>query len=117
MDSGFAGGEDETYNVYDKPWRQTNDIASSIYRPSKNIDEMYGNDLDKIINAKRFVPDREFAGTDHTIRREGPVEFEKDEEEDPFGLDKFLVSAKRGQKRPAEESSHSKDHDRNKKRR
>lgn len=117
MDSGFAGGEDETYNVYDKPWRQTNDIASSIYRPSKHIDEMYGNDLEKLIKDNRFVADKEFAGTDHTIRRDGPVEFEKDEEEDPFGLDKFLVSAKRGQKRPTEESSHSKDHDRNKKRR
>lgn len=117
MDSGFAGGEDETYNVYDRPWRQTNDIASSIYRPSKNVDDIYGNDLDKIMKANRFVPDKEFAGTDRTVRREGPVEFAKDEEEDPFGLDKFLVSAKRGQKRPAEEPTHGREHDRIKKRR
>uniref|UniRef100_A0A8C2X8I7 SNW domain-containing protein 1 n=1 Tax=Cyclopterus lumpus TaxID=8103 RepID=A0A8C2X8I7_CYCLU len=39
MDSGFAGGEDETYNVYDQPFRGSRDMASNIYRPSKNIDK------------------------------------------------------------------------------
>ena len=48
MDSGF--GDDEAYTVYDKPWRQDHDIATSIYRPSKNIDkDVYGDDLDKLI--------------------------------------------------------------------
>uniref|UniRef100_A0A674APL5 SNW domain-containing protein 1 n=1 Tax=Salmo trutta TaxID=8032 RepID=A0A674APL5_SALTR len=36
--------------------------------------------------SSRFVPDREFSGTDHGPRRDGPVQFE----EDPFGLDTFL---------------------------
>ena len=56
MDSGFAGGEDENYTVYDKPWRQDRDIATSIYRPSKNIDkDQYGDDLDKLIRSNRLV--------------------------------------------------------------
>lgn len=123
MDSGFAGGEDETYNVYDKPWRQDKDLASNLYRPSKNVEkDVYGDDLDKLIKANRFVPDKEFSGADRTAaRREGPVQFEKDEEEDIFGLNKFLTAAKKGQKRPAAEelaaatASSSKDYDRSKK--
>ncbi|KAK3093397.1 hypothetical protein FSP39_015058 [Pinctada imbricata] len=79
MDSGF--GDEEAYNVYDKPWRQD-----------------------------QFVPDREFAGTDRSRRREGPVQFEQVEEEDPFGLDQFLKKAKRGEKRSAEDSR-SRDYD------
>ena len=53
----------------------------------------------------RFQPDKEFAGTDRTQRRDGPVQFEK-EEDDPFGLDKFLTEAKKG-KRPLDEPSRS----------
>ena len=60
----------------------------------------------------RFVPDREFAGTDRSSRREGPVQFEREEEEDPFGLDTFLKSAKTAEKRPAEDSR--RDHKRRK---
>ena len=67
----------------------------------------------------RFVPDKEFSGTDRTARREGPVQFEKDEEEDPFGLIEFLTEAKKAQKRPAGDDSRysSRDTDRSKKRR
>uniref|UniRef100_A0A8C2JZM9 SNW domain-containing protein 1 n=1 Tax=Cyprinus carpio TaxID=7962 RepID=A0A8C2JZM9_CYPCA len=50
MDSGFAGGEDEIYNVYDQPFRGGRDMAQNIYRPSKNADkDMYGDDLDTLI--------------------------------------------------------------------
>lgn len=51
----------------------------------------------------RFVPDKEFSGTDRSgaAGRSGPVQFEKQpEEEDPFGLDQFLTQAKRASKRP-----------------
>ncbi|XP_043484968.1 puff-specific protein Bx42 [Leptopilina heterotoma] len=93
MDSGF--GHDDEYNVYDKPWRD-NSISTQIYRPGKNIDkDNYGDDMDKIINTNRFVPDKEFSGTDRANPRQGPVQFEKEEEEDPFGLDQFLTQAKR----------------------
>lgn len=138
MDSGFAGGEDEIYNVYDQPWRSGKDMAQNIYRPSKNVDkDMYGDDLEARIKTTnrygsryetfffflklehwlyyallvcyRFVPDKEFSGSDRRQRgREGPVQFE----EDPFGLDKFLEEAKQhgGSKRPSD-SSRPKEHE------
>ncbi|XP_033215007.1 puff-specific protein Bx42 [Belonocnema kinseyi] len=93
LDSGF--GHEDDYNVYDKPWRE-NAIGSQIYRPGKNIDkDNYGDDMDKILHTNRFVPDKEFSGTDRSNPRQGPVQFEKEEEEDPFGLDQFLTQAKR----------------------
>ncbi|NWS69110.1 SNW1 protein, partial [Crotophaga sulcirostris] len=112
MDSGFAGGEDEIYNVYDQPWRSGKDMAQNIYRPSKNIDkDMYGDDLEARIKTNRFVPDKEFSNSDRNSRgrgRDGPVQFE----EDPFGLDKFLEEAKQhgGSKRPSD-SSRPKEHE------
>uniref|UniRef100_A0A8K9Y0A0 SNW domain-containing protein 1 n=1 Tax=Oncorhynchus mykiss TaxID=8022 RepID=A0A8K9Y0A0_ONCMY len=58
--SGFAGGEDEMYNVYDQPFRTGRDMAQNIYRPTKSSDkDMYGDDLDKLMQSNRFVPDRE----------------------------------------------------------
>ncbi|XP_069884819.1 SNW domain-containing protein 1 isoform X1 [Dipodomys merriami] len=55
MDSGFAGGEDEIYNVYDQAWRGGKDMAQSIYRPSKNLDkDMYGDDLEARIKTNRY---------------------------------------------------------------
>uniref|UniRef100_A0A3P9JE38 SNW domain-containing protein 1 n=2 Tax=Oryzias latipes TaxID=8090 RepID=A0A3P9JE38_ORYLA len=115
MDSGFAGGEDETYNVYDQPFHGARDMASNIYRPSKNIDkDTYADDFDSLMRHNRFAPDKEFSGADHGQRREGPVQFE----EDPFGLDKFLEQAKQhgGSKRPST-SNRSKDDYHDKKRR
>ncbi|NWH56031.1 SNW1 protein, partial [Geococcyx californianus] len=112
MDSGFAGGEDEIYNVYDQPWRSGKDMAQNIYRPSKNVDkDMYGDDLEAQIKTNRFVPDKEFSNSDRNSRgrgRDGPVQFE----EDPFGLDKFLEEAKQhgGSKRPSD-SSRPKEHE------
>merc|ERR1712038_1602349 len=97
MDTGF--GDDETYGVYDKPWRKEGDTASNIYRPSKNIDsEMYGGkeDLEALRSNKRFVADKGFQGTEGGAggsSRAGPVQFEK-EADDPFGLDAFLHKAK-----------------------
>merc|ERR1719415_147592 len=99
LSSGY--GDDEAYNVYSEPWRKEANLASNIYRPGKNIDkEAYGGqeDLDELRNTSRFVPDKQFSGTDRSgAGRSGPVQFEasKPEEEDPFGLDQFLDTAKR----------------------
>ena len=64
----------------------------------------------------RFVSER-----DRESGRDGPVQFERDEEEDPFGLNKFLMEAKRAKKRPAdgdrERGGSQRDYDRGKKRR
>ena len=56
MDSGFAGGEDEMYNVYDKPWRAGAGLAEKIYRPSKSaIDkDVYGDDVEKLLKSNRW---------------------------------------------------------------
>ncbi|XP_004535339.1 puff-specific protein Bx42 [Ceratitis capitata] len=108
MDSGY--GDDEAYNVYDKPWRDSNSLASHLYRPSKQLDnDAYGADLDRIVNTQRFVPDKEFSGTSRgaggAAQRSGPVQFEK--EEDPFGLDQFLNMAKKAPKRSEDKSDRS----------
>ncbi|XP_077284163.1 puff-specific protein Bx42 isoform X2 [Arctopsyche grandis] len=100
MDSGFA--DDEAYNVYDKPWRDQNSLGTHLYRPTKNIDkDNYGGDLETIIKTNRFVPDKEFSGTEKWAgqqSRAGPVQFERDV--DPFGLDRFLSTVKRADKVP-----------------
>lgn len=55
MDSGYAGGEDELYNVYDQPFRGGRDMAQNLYRPSKSADkDMYGDDLDTLMQSNRY---------------------------------------------------------------
>lgn len=50
LDSGFSGGSDDLYNVYDKPWRAGGGMADKIYRPSKAMDkDIYGDDVEKLI--------------------------------------------------------------------
>ncbi|KAJ7384689.1 SNW domain-containing protein 1 [Desmophyllum pertusum] len=78
LDSGY-GGDDDVYNVYDKAWRKEGSTANAIYRPTKNVDrDVYGDDLEKLVQTNRFQPDKEFAGTDRGQRRDGPVQFEKE---------------------------------------
>lgn len=50
-------GDDEAYNVYDKPWRDGGSMANHIYRPSKNIDKdnYGGEELEKAIRTNRYV--------------------------------------------------------------
>lgn len=110
MDSGY--GDDEAYNVYDKPWRESGTLGNHLYRPSKQVDQdIYGGDLEKIVSTNRFVPDKEFSGTDRSAQgqRSGPVQFEK--EDDIFQLDKFLDTAKKGSKRKDDGPSSSKSSD------
>jgi hypothetical protein len=53
MDSGY--GDEESYNVYDKPWRESGNLGAHIYRPSRNLDkDVYGDDLDKLIKTNRY---------------------------------------------------------------
>jgi len=115
VNSGFE--DDDAYNVYTKAWRSEASIGQNIYRPGKNVDkEAYGGeDLDELRRTNRFVPDKEFSGASAAggggASRAGPVQFEK--EEDPFGLDQFLDTAKRASKR----TSGGNDDDRKEKRR
>ena len=107
LDSGFSGGTDDLYNVYDKPWRAGAGLAEKVYRPSKTVDkDVYGDDMEKLIKTSRFQPDKGFSGADGGHVRDGPVQFEKEVDEDPFGLNKFLTEAEKA-KRPSEDSMES----------
>ncbi|RWS30399.1 SNW domain-containing protein 1-like protein, partial [Leptotrombidium deliense] len=105
---GAGFGDEDDYAVYDKPWRSQNAVAQNIYRPTRGNEDkdIYGDDLENLANTTRFVPDKEFSGVDRSVKRDGPVTFEKHEEEDPFGLDKFLTEAKKASKRPEVEANY-----------
>lgn len=62
------------------------------------------------------MPDKQFAGTDRSQKKDGPVQFEKDDD-DFFGLAKFLQEAKQGAKRHAPEDRGSSRYDRKRERR
>lgn len=51
---GHGYGDDESYNVYDKPWRDGANLAKHLYRPSRNVDkDVYGEDLEKLVKTDR----------------------------------------------------------------
>ena len=100
MASGFAGGDDQ-YNIYDKALFKGGAAADSLYRPTQRKEDDW-DDEDKaeanILKAARFkTADKGFdgAGQGGGGRRDGPVEFEQEDEADPFGLDDFLSEAKK----------------------
>jgi SNW domain-containing protein 1 len=93
LGSGFDGGDD-AYNIYDKPMF-ANTSASSIYRPRGGDNEMYGDEELEKLRKSRFTADKGFQGADASAARDGPVQFEK-EDDDVFGLDKFFTEAKKG---------------------
>ena len=73
--------------MYDKPLFA--DKGSSLYRPkAATEDELAAGG--GAAEGRHFKPDRGFAGVDYgaaTRGGGGPVQFEKDQEEDPFGLE------------------------------
>jgi SNW domain-containing protein 1 len=96
MSAGFGSGlgDDEAYNVYDQPWNSSTAVASQIYKPTKTTKDNY-DDAEALVNAsKRFEQERGFKGADRAAPREGPVQFQR--EEDPFGLSDFLKNVRHG---------------------
>ena len=57
----------------------------------------------------RFQADRGFEGANEAQKRLGPVQFEKDVDDDPFGLDKFLTDAKKADHLKRSHHDHDKD--------
>ncbi|KAF2769799.1 hypothetical protein EJ03DRAFT_88520 [Teratosphaeria nubilosa] len=109
--SGFAAGFNEDQS-YDKPLFAERDALNSIYRPSVGDDddgEDGGETLEAIQGAKRFetlgrAPKEGFKGTDALEARQGPVQFERDRGDDPFGVDAMIAEAAKGAgKRGAED--------------
>jgi len=101
MSSGFSSSDDQ-YNIYDKALFKGGAAAESLYRPTQRKDDDW-DDEDKaeaniLQSARQFRPsDKGFDGVSQQQRRDGPVEFEpEDNEADPFGLDQFLSEAQKG---------------------
>jgi SNW domain-containing protein 1 len=105
-------GDDESYNIYDQPWNSSIAVASQIYKPTRTATENY-DDTEALISAsKRFVvsclnikgvlinldfrfeQECGFKGADRAAARDGPVQFQR--EEDPFGLTDFLKDVRHG---------------------
>lgn len=119
MDTGF--GDDEAYNVYDAPWRDSGALGSNIYRPTRASENDYGAGIEQLMSTSRFVPDRGFSGADSSTSRSGPVEFQRSgagdekDEDDLFGVIGLLSEAKKASKRNADGEDRSRD-DRDKRR-
>ncbi|GAB7342932.1 hypothetical protein MBLNU457_g1040t1 [Dothideomycetes sp. NU457] len=100
--SGFQAGFNED-QAYDKPLFADREALNSIYRPSMNDDEDDGEALDEIQRTNRFeglgrAPKEGFKGASTAEKREGPVQFERDNGKaavaaDPFGLDQMIADA------------------------
>ncbi|CAD5230882.1 unnamed protein product [Bursaphelenchus xylophilus] len=106
MDSG--GMDDETYTVYDQPWRAESNVQS-IYRPRKQAENPYGDDLDEIVKQNRFQPDRGFKGAEPVpgaAPRNGPVEFEADKD-DIFGIGELFKTKDKEKRKDTEDSGPS----------
>ena len=107
--SGFAAGFNED-QAYDKPLFAQRDALNSIYRPSMGDEdeEDGGETLERIQGTKRFeglgrAPKEGFKGADTAEERSGPVQFERDRGDDPFGVVAMIKEAAGGgNKRGAE---------------
>ena len=110
--SGLAAGFNED-QAYDKPLFASRDALNSIYNPQTADDdgEDEGETLEKIQGTKRFdglgrAPKEGFKGTDTVEARTGPVQFERDRGDDPFGVEAMInEAANKANKRSAEDDS------------
>jgi SNW domain-containing protein 1 len=112
--SGFAAGFNED-QPYDKPLFAERDALNSIYRPSVGDDDDDGGEtLEQIQSTKRFeglgrAPKEGFRGVDTAEQRSGPVQFERDRGDDPFGVEAMIAEASnKASKRAAEEEQTAK---------
>ncbi|KAJ3103788.1 SNW domain-containing protein 1 [Phlyctochytrium bullatum] len=97
LSSGFQG--DDAYDLYDKPLF-TGSSANTIYRPKRptdgeDADGARGYDREHVDRLLKNAPHRGFQGTEEGVSHDGPVQFER-EDDDPFGLESFMESAQKG---------------------
>ncbi|CEM37592.1 unnamed protein product [Vitrella brassicaformis CCMP3155] len=88
MDSGFNAGDDERYDVYDKPLFADRSQAGIYKHQKERMEQSVGTSSQM---------GRAFAGAEEDRdkgARTNPVEFEKDTS-DPFGLDSLIAGAKK----------------------
>ncbi|KAJ3006580.1 SNW domain-containing protein 1 [Thoreauomyces humboldtii] len=94
ISSGF--NTEDSYDLYDKPLFQGS-TANAIYRPKKaeeTATSVAADKLERMIGDKAG-PSRGFQGAEGEVR-DGPVQFEREEQADVFGIDEFMSTAKRG---------------------
>ncbi|SNX84332.1 probable transcriptional coregulator Snw1 [Melanopsichium pennsylvanicum] len=128
--SANAYGDEDSYNIYDKPLFSGSSAAAAIYRRPAGrggAEDIYAAGVDgdgattegieeELRNHDRFglgqskfksAEDHDQTGGDGGgATRSGPVQFEKDTS-DPFAIDQFLQDAKRGIKRSGLETVQS----------
>lgn len=97
MDSGF--GAEDSYNLYDKPLFANREAANAIYRPFQGQQDDEDETVENVTKEGRFDvlgrAGQGFKGSEGVEAREGPVQFEKDDGEDKFGVSQLLEDAKR----------------------
>ncbi|CAF1199599.1 unnamed protein product [Adineta steineri] len=96
MSAGFNSGfnDDGANNVYDRPWNSSTAVASQIYKPSKTSKDKF-EDTEALANATtRFEKEKGFKGANHAAARNGPIQFQH--EEDLFSLRDFLKDVRHG---------------------
>jgi SNW domain-containing protein 1 len=96
---GMDSGLNEDSSMFDRPLFAAQQAVQSIYRPrgtnleEPNEDEVY----DQVTRNSRFEvlgqAQKGFKGAEDADSRDGPVQFEKDQ--DTFGIDAFLGDVKR----------------------
>lgn len=97
MDSGF--GADDSYNLYDKPLFANREAANAIYKPFQGQQDDEDETIENVTKEGRFDvlgrAGQGFKGADGVEAREGPVQFEKDDGEDKFGVTQMLAEAQK----------------------
>lgn len=102
-------GDDDSYNLYDRPLFSGAAAAAAIYRrghvDGEDEQELAGTaeGIESSMKNDRFgLGQSKFEGSDLQTVREGPVQFEKDSQmtsssatADPFGVSAFLDEAKK----------------------
>lgn len=103
-------GDDDTYNLYDRPLFSGASAAAAIYKRTSGLgDDDEGlagtaEGIESSMKNDRFgLGQGKFEGSDLQQVRDGPVQFEKDTaagtSADPFGVNAFLDEAKKGAKK------------------
>lgn len=109
LDQGF--GDDEDYTVYDKDWKSKQSFSVN-YRPSESLlkDLSESNDEDRPEKTHKIAEETDLLA---------PIQFEKDDVEDPFNVESFLRHAKYNANKMQESTStpSSSHHHRSSKRR
>lgn len=102
--TGFGSGYNED-QIYENSLFQAREAVQSIYRArggAQPDDDDGEGELDRFSKERRFdtlgKAKKGFQGADSAEAREGPVEFEKDDKDDPFGVSQMINEVQHSRK-------------------